>query len=384
MTDENKNSISTDSAAQTESNARLNLLFEIGRILASLETMNEAAPQILEAICRNLRFELGELWCLGKNETVLHLDSVWHLPSPVIEKFVVASRQFEFPIGEGLPGKVWAKNAPVWVENLSGEANMPRRFFAGETGLQSGFAFPILLGERFIGTFTFFSTDSRRADDALLEMFAAVGNHIGQFVKREHTETHLRESEDRYRAFIEQSTEGIWRFELDEKISVNLPIDEQVELAFRGGYLAECNDAMAQMYGLERAADLVGSRVADMLDESVAANVEYVRSFVESGYNLADVKSRRKDADGNDRYFLNSLIGTVENDFLVRMWGTQRDITAQKKAEQATRESEESYRIVPLAQQTPEQKRLYDNWLYTLSRKSATTESSLTDEALMR
>ncbi|MGI9107551.1 MAG: M61 family metallopeptidase [Pyrinomonadaceae bacterium] len=46
--------------------------------------------------------------------------------------------------------------------------------------------------------------------------------------------------------------------------------------------------------------------------------------------------------------------------------------------------AEESYRIVPLAQQTPEQKRLYDNWLYTLSQKSATTESSLTDEALMR
>jgi predicted metalloprotease with PDZ domain len=38
--------------------------------------------------------------------------------------------------------------------------------------------------------------------------------------------------------------------------------------------------------------------------------------------------------------------------------------------------AEESYRIVPLAQQTPEQKRLYDAWLYTLGQKSggATTE----------
>jgi len=342
MNDENKNSISSES--NTEKDTRLNLLYEIGRILASLETMNEAAPQILEAVCRHLRFELGELWCLHKGETVLKLESVWHLPA--MEKFVAESRRFEFPIGDGLPGKVWAKNAPVWIENLSGEEQLPRRFFAEESGLQSGFAFPILLGERFLGAFSFFSTDARRADDALLQMFAAVGNHIGQFIKHEKIESSLRESEDRYRAFIEQSTEGIWRFELDEKLSVNLPVDEQVELGFRRGYLAECNDAMARMYDLERAEDLVGSRIADLLDMSDAANVEYLRSFIESGYNLIDAESHEKDRNGNDKYFLNSLVGTIENGFLVRVWGTQRDITAQKKAEQATRESEESYRIV--------------------------------------
>ncbi|HEX8422809.1 MAG TPA: PDZ domain-containing protein, partial [Pyrinomonadaceae bacterium] len=37
---------------------------------------------------------------------------------------------------------------------------------------------------------------------------------------------------------------------------------------------------------------------------------------------------------------------------------------------------EENYRLVPLAQQTPEQKRLYEGWLYTLGQRSggATTE----------
>jgi len=31
---------------------------------------------------------------------------------------------------------------------------------------------------------------------------------------------------------------------------------------------------------------------------------------------------------------------------------------------------EENYRIVPLAQQTPEQKRLYEGWLYTLEQRA--------------
>src|SRR5688572_6625316 len=63
----------------------------------------------------------------------------------------------------------------------------------------------------------------------------------------------LKKSEERYRAFIERSGEGIWRFELDEPIPVDLPADEQVERIFRLAYLAECNDAMARQYGLSSA-----------------------------------------------------------------------------------------------------------------------------------
>jgi PAS domain S-box-containing protein len=346
MHDDGKNSTSFSSKAQSENDARLNLLYEIGRVLASEETMNKAAPQILEAICRNLRFELGELWCMDKQDKILRLENAWHLPSPPLENFVAESRQFKFTISEGLPGKVWAKNAPVWLENIGGENNMPRKFFAEETGLQSGFAFPILLGEKLLGVFSFFSCESRQPDAALLQMFAAVGSHIGQFIKREKIESILRESEDRYRAFIKQSTEGIWRFELDEKIPVNLSTEEQVERLLHDGFLAECNDAMAQMYGLQRAEDLVGSRISELLDMTDAANVEYLGTFIESGYNLTDAESHEKDIAGNDKFFLNSLVGSIENRNLVRVWGTQRDITRRKCAEQALRESEESYRIV--------------------------------------
>lgn len=334
MSEELKNSISLDAAANGDGEIRLNLLFEIGNVLASVETMNEAAEPILELICRRLDFEIGELWCLGKDETHLHLESVWHSPdSAPLEKFVATSRRIKFVAGEGLPGKVWASNAPIWLENLSGAKNMPRRFAHRETGLQSGFAFPILLGERFLGAFSFFSRDARAPDDRLLQIFRAVGSHIGQFIKRERSESRLRHSEERYRAFIKQSTEGIWRFELDEKFSIRLPVDEQVELAFRHGYLAECNDAMARMYGLERAEELVGSRISDLLDMNDRANVEYLRSFIESGYNIIDAESHERDRHGADKYFLNSLVGTIENDLLIRVWGTQRDVTEIRRAE---------------------------------------------------
>ncbi|HEX8208632.1 MAG TPA: PAS domain-containing protein [Longimicrobium sp.] len=59
--------------------------------------------------------------------------------------------------------------------------------------------------------------------------------------------------EERYRAFVEQSSEGIWCFEFDPPVPLDVPMDEQIEHAYRHGVLLECNDAMARMYGYEHA-----------------------------------------------------------------------------------------------------------------------------------
>src|SRR5215218_66490 len=145
----------------------------------------------------------------------------------------------------------------------------------------------------------------------------------------------VRESEERYRSFVEQSTESIWRFELEEPCPTDLAPDEQVEHFYRHGYLAECNDAMARMYGYARAQEIVGARLGDLLPSSIPENVEYLRAFVRSGYRLADAESQEVDRHGNTKYFMNNLTGIVENESLVQVWGTQRDITERKRAEEA-------------------------------------------------
>ena len=71
----------------------------------------------------------------------------------------------------------------------------------------------------------------------------------------------LRGSEERYRAFIRQSGEGIWRFEFEQPMPVGLPEDAQVDFFYRYSYLAECNDQMALMYGFRTAEELVGTRL---------------------------------------------------------------------------------------------------------------------------
>ena len=154
----------------------------------------------------------------------------------------------------------------------------------------------------------------------------------------------LRESEERYRAFIANSSEGIWRFEFERPVPTDLPEDEQIELFYRDCYLAECNDSAARMYGFDRGEEMTGGRLGEFLVREDPANVAYLRAFIRSGYRLTDAASIEVDRDGRRRHFLNNLVGAVEGGRLLRAWGTQRDATAMKEAEEELRRGDERYR----------------------------------------
>jgi PAS domain S-box-containing protein len=147
-------------------------------------------------------------------------------------------------------------------------------------------------------------------------------------------EAALRASEERYRSFITRSSEGIWLLELTPPLDTSLPVEEQVDLAYRNGRFVDCNDAMARMYGLGRAEDLIGKTLEFPLPSSNPEARAYLAGIVCSGYNITGVESVEQDAAGNPKYFDNSIIAIIEDGQLKRLWGIQRDITDRRRAEE--------------------------------------------------
>ncbi|MBD0320244.1 MAG: PAS domain S-box protein, partial [Gemmatimonadetes bacterium] len=139
--------------------------------------------------------------------------------------------------------------------------------------------------------------------------------------------------EERYRAFIEQSSEGIWCFEFDPPIPTDAPADEQVAHMYRHGVLRECNDALARMHGMQRAGEMVGATLDRFLPADRPASATILRTILHSGYRLADAETRERGRDGGERVFVNNLVAIHEGSTVPRIWGTQRDVTEQKRLE---------------------------------------------------
>lgn len=173
----------------------LSLQYSIVRILAESNGTAAILLKILQTVCEYNGWGIGEIWFIDGDTGVLRLDSMWHHPSWDARKFEEVSRGITFKPGQGLPGRAWESGRPEWITDVVGDPNFLRESIASEMGLHTAFAFPIKKSGKVMGVFAFFSRDIVTPDDALLEMFAAIGDQVGGFIKRKQAEEALRKME---------------------------------------------------------------------------------------------------------------------------------------------------------------------------------------------
>jgi two-component system cell cycle sensor histidine kinase/response regulator CckA len=154
---------------------------------------------------------------------------------------------------------------------------------------------------------------------------------------------------ERYRTFVEQSTEGIWCCENVVPVSVDLAEDDQIRCFYETASLVECNAAMAHMYGFASPEEIRGVALRTLLPPDDPANIAYLRAFIRSGYRLTDAESHEVDRHGRRKVFLNNLTGVVEDGRITRVWGTQRDVTERRSLEEQLRQSQKMEAVGRLA-----------------------------------
>jgi len=154
-----------------------------------------------------------------------------------------------------------------------------------------------------------------------------------QVAVRQKAEHALRVSEERYRNFVAQSSEGIYRLEFTPPVPIHLPIEEQVDWIYSQGRLAECNEVFAEMYGatIKEMIDLSMGEMHEGGDAEI--NREAQRVFIRNGYRVDNEETHELDANGRPIVFLNNAFGVVHQGRLLRIWGTQQDVTERKRIE---------------------------------------------------
>jgi anti-anti-sigma regulatory factor len=192
---------------------RLQTQYAVTRALSDSDTLREAAPNVLRAVCESLGWEVGALWRVDRDAGVLRCVEVWHVANLSVGGFEEISRRQFFEKGAGLPGHVWETGEPAWVADMAG-SRFPRAPFAEREGLHGAFAFPVTLRNETLGVMEFFSRETRDVDQDVLNMMHGVGSQIGQFIERRQAEEELRRLyREREQALEEISTPivPVWR-----------------------------------------------------------------------------------------------------------------------------------------------------------------------------
>ena len=170
---------------------RLATQYATTAILTRAPTLSEALPQVLEAISKSLDWSLAIHWTVDADHHVLQCAETWMAPSRTGQALADQSRRMTFARGVGLPGRIWSSEQSAWIVDVARDSNFPRAPSAGIDGLHGAFGFPLVGPGGFLGVMEFFSPEIREPDDALLQMFDAVGRQIGQFIERELAQAEL-------------------------------------------------------------------------------------------------------------------------------------------------------------------------------------------------
>ncbi len=151
--------------------------------------------------------------------------------------------------------------------------------------------------------------------------------------------TAQKQAAEQYRAFFTENVSPVYWIEFRKPIPTHLPVDEQVRRILSEAYIKDASATIAKMYGFTDREEVIGKSLieifhGDYYDET-GREFQAFRSFVRKGYLDIESEGPELTHTGQERWFLSTTTGVVENGHLVRMWGSQIDISKRKEAERA-------------------------------------------------
>lgn len=317
-----------DITEQKMAERRLAAQYAVAKVLAECSTIQEATPEILQAVCESLGWQLGILWQVDPEADVLRCIEVWRASPERFSRFVSLTQGMVFSKGVGLPGRTWEVGKPVWIPDAVQDSNFPRGPMAAEEGLHAAFAFPIQLGPAVHGVMEFFNREIQEPDQALLHQLLSVGSQIGQFMQRKISEMAFREGEAQTRLILDTALDAVVTFT-------------------ETGHILSWNLQAERMFGWSRQAILGQTLVATIISQTYwEGYLKGLQRYIDTG--VSEILNQRMELIGLHRdgheFPLEMAMTAVRSKGQFVFSGFIRDLTERRQTEEALRKSAEQLR----------------------------------------
>ena len=151
-----------------------------------------------------------------------------------------------------------------------------------------------------------------------------------------HEEQHrLEVTTSHYARFINETVESYYQLTPENPIPLCDSSEKMAKAILSNMILTSCNETFAALYESTPAA--ISGKHIDTLDGGCGPlnNIKAIQQLMEADYVLLDFESIHQNPRGNRVILLNHVIGLVEDNNLVGIWGAQRNISQQKREKEA-------------------------------------------------
>ena len=232
-----------------DSESRAQLIKDVATAANKAASPDDALTVALNRIAEYTGWPVAHVYiALSGKKNKLKSTKIWHLKHPrKYSTFKKITEKTTFLPGVGLPGIVLKRKKSVWIKDIKNRKNFPRGKLADYIGVRGAFGFPVIVGNEVAAVLEFFSSETEKPDQALLDLMEQIGVQLGIVIERKRVEEALKESEERYKALYDRMFDAVYLNDL------------------KGNFL-DANNAALKILGYNRK-DIEKLNFSDLLSE---------------------------------------------------------------------------------------------------------------------
>lgn len=286
---------------------------------ATAKSFTESLQRLLDIICTQIQWPIGHVWMPYETGLMLASTRIWHRdPNINIDEFVRQTENSQFRFGEGLPGIIWSRREPVWIEEVAVN-DLTRIRSYDRTPICTAFGFPVIADGEVVTVLEFFHVEKVKEDQALLDIVGRIGAQIGKVVQSRRFE----QQRARLAAIVDSSYDAIIGKTLDGRIT---SWNFGAELVY--GYTAE---------------EALGRTNAFLLPGDQDSEEPEIIEAMNQGKRIEEFETVRRRKDGRIIHVSVTFSPVVDSSGqIVGSSSIERDITERRRAEDELQRARDS------------------------------------------